>query len=86
MVDPLSNLPIAKLSLKEIKRRQDLVAMQTPEHLEKWLLASKRRFLIYDAKDLNDSLKALWPHGHKNFQDLTHIYLMHRMLLPNGEV
>lgn len=37
------------------------VAIKSPDHLKRWLQASGRRWMVFDALNLVDSLK--WPEG-----------------------
>lgn len=54
----------------------DGVAMKSPDHLRRWLAESGRRWLIFDALDLVDSLA--WPEGVVSLIDIIDGYRDHR--------
>lgn len=51
-------------------------AQTDPEALKRWLVASGRKFLIFNGMDLVDALN--WPEGHQQFQQIIETYRNHR--------
>lgn len=56
------------------------VAVTTPQHLKKWLSATKRDFIILKAPDLIDALP--WPDGVDAFMLILEGYRQYRLSLP----
>jgi hypothetical protein len=57
-------------------------ALRSPDHMKAWLDASGRRWLIFNAIDLVDSLT--FPEGHQMFQLLVEAYRDYRRTVPTG--
>lgn len=55
---------------------QERVAQTDPQALKRWLLASGRKYLVFNAEDLVDALR--WPEGHQVLQQLIEAYRNHR--------
>jgi hypothetical protein len=60
------------------------VAIQSPEHLKRWLAATGRNFITFSSKDLVDSLEQ-FEHGVVLLQNLVNCYRAHRNCQPTGE-
>lgn len=58
------------------------VSIKDPEHLKRWLDESGRRFLVFDAIDLVDSLP--FPEGVETFMQVVACYRDHRAAKPSG--
>lgn len=58
------------------------VAMQSPDHLRQWLEASGRRWLVFDASALVESLP--WPGGVEALTQIVACYRDHRAVQPSG--
>ena len=57
-------------------------AIQTPDHLLKWLEASGRRWLVFSGVDIAKGLP--WPHGHEALQQIIDAYRDHRRVQDSG--
>lgn len=68
----------------EAAEAADRVSMQDPEHLKRWLAASGRTWLVFNALDLVDSLP--WPDGVDLFKEIVACYKNHRATIPTGRV
>ena len=60
----------------------DRVAMKDPNHLKKWLEKTGRKWVIFDALDLVDSLP--WPDGVDEFGRVVACYTNHRRSIPSN--
>lgn len=56
--------------------------MKSPDHLKRWLAASGRQWLIFNALDLVDALE--WPAGVDRLQQLVASYGEHRSTIATG--
>lgn len=70
------------LSMKEMSERLLRVSLKDPGHLKEWLEASGRRWLIFDSRDLVDSLP--FPDGIDDFMRVVACYREHRSQQPSG--
>lgn len=76
-------LPEARgLSAKEKAERMGRVAIADPEHLKRWLRDTDRRWLIFDALELVDSLP--FPGGVDSLIQVIACYRDHRRAVPTG--
>lgn len=71
------------LSHQELAERLLRVSLKDPQHLKKWLAESGRRYLVFDALDLVDSLE--FPTGIKKLMEVIASYRDHRLNIPSGE-
>jgi hypothetical protein len=55
---------------------QARVAQTDPDALKNWLVASGRKYLVFNAVDLVDALR--WPDGHQILQQMIEAYRNHR--------
>ena len=58
-------------------------AMQSPDHLKRWLEKSGRRWLVFNAIDLIDGLP--WPHGVEALTQVISAYRAQRLTIPTGD-
>ena len=58
--------------------------MKSKEHLKDWLQKTGREFIVFNAKDLVDSLT--WPDGVEALQGILFAYREHRRQIPSGEM
>ncbi len=72
------------LSEQEKLERLGRVAISDPAHLKAWLRDTNRRWLIFDALDLVDSLP--FPSGVDSLVQLIACYRDHRRAIPTGRV
>lgn len=70
------------LSEQEKLARLGRVAISSPEHLKRWLRDTDRRWLIFDALELVDSLP--FPSGVDSLIQLIACYRDHRRAIPTG--
>jgi len=83
--DPNVTLPsVRKMTSQERSEAQMRVAMQSPEHLKRWLEASGRRWLVLDAMALVEALP--WPAGVEAFLQIVAAYRDHRAVQPSGRL
>lgn len=73
-----------RLTRAEALARQYRVSLKDPGHLKRWLLESNRRWIVFDAVDLVDSLP--FPEGVDDFVRVVACYLNHRATKPSGRV
>lgn len=57
-------------------RAKTTTAQMDPDALKRWLVASGRKYMIFNAADLVDALQ--WPEGHQSFQQIIEAYRDHR--------
>lgn len=57
-------------------------AMKNPAHLKRWLLASGRRWLVFDARDLVEALP--WPEGAQALAEIVSAYRNYRRSIATG--
>lgn len=60
------------------------VSIKSKDHLKRWLQASGRRWMVFDSKDLVDSLS--WPEGITVLMEMIAAYREHRGGIASGEV
>lgn len=63
---------------------QERVAQTDPEALKRWLLASDRKYMVFNSADLVDALQ--WPDGHQVLQQLIEAYRDHRRTMEADAV
>ena len=68
--------------VEERARRLFNVSVKSPDHLKRWLAATDRRWLVFDALALVDSLP--WPAGLDMLIQVIACYRDHRRTLPSG--
>jgi hypothetical protein len=61
---------------------RERVAQTSPEALKKWLVASGRKYMVFNSEDLVDALE--WPDQHQLLQRLIDAYREHRRTKPTG--
>lgn len=69
-------------SLRELVEARERISIKDPGHLKRWLDATGRRYLIFDALDLVDALS--WPSGVDSLMGLVAAYDGHRRSLETG--
>jgi hypothetical protein len=57
-------------------QEQERVAQTDPEALKRWLLASGRKYMVFNALDLVDALQ--WPNDHQVLQQMVEVYRDYR--------
>lgn len=55
---------------------RERVAQTSQDSLKRWLVASGRKYIIFNAEDLVDALN--WPDGHRGFQHVVEAYRDYR--------
>lgn len=65
-------------------QERERVAQTSPEALKKWLVASGRKYLIFNSVDLVDALS--WPEDHQLLQRLIDAYREHRRTQEIGKL
>jgi hypothetical protein len=63
-------------------QESERVAQTSAEALKKWLVASGRKYLIFNAADLVDALS--WPEDHQLLQRIIDSYRNHRRTKETG--
>jgi len=74
---------IKGLSSTERLEALNRVSIQTKDHLIKWLIATDRAWLIFNAKDLVDSLP--FPEGVEDFMRTVNAYAQYRNSTKTGQ-
>lgn len=69
------------MNQKEIREAQERVAMRSLDHFRQWLIASGREFLIFNSKDLLNSLEFA-PDNLVLVQQIVDCYRQHRLDIP----
>lgn len=72
------------LSVDERVKRLFNVSIKNKDHLKKWLEASGRRWLVFEALDLVDALP--WTEGVDDLMRVVACYRNHRSQIPTGRV
>lgn len=72
------------VSAVELSERQMRVAMKSKDHMIRWLEASGRPWLIFNAKHLIEALP--WPSGDEALIQIIACYRDHRAMIPTGEM
>lgn len=73
---------VKRMSKEEMSQAKMRVAMQSVEHLKRWLEASGRRWLVFPAMELVDALP--WPSGVEALMQIVAAYRDHRAAIPSG--
>jgi len=81
-MEPRVCFPVDSLSDQEKFERLERVAIASPEHLKRWLHDTDRRWLVFDALELVDSLP--FPSGVDSLIQLIACYRDHRRVIPTG--
>ena len=71
-----------KMTMEEMAQRILNISIKDAGHLKEWLEVSGRRWLIFDSRDLVDSLP--FPEGIDDFMRVVACYREHRTKLPSG--
>lgn len=69
---------------KATKEIYEKVAIQSPEHLKRWLAATGRNFITFSSKDLVDSLEQ-FDQGLLLLQNIVNCYRAHRNCQEAGQ-
>jgi hypothetical protein len=80
----LDHPSIRNMSEIEKSEAQMRVAMESPNHLKEWLLASGRQWIVLDSLELVDALS--WPEGVEALIQILAAYRDHRATISSGEV
>lgn len=65
-----------------LKLAQERVSIKDPEHLQRWLDASGRQYLVFRATELVTALP--WPSGCEALMQVIAAYAAHRATIPSG--
>lgn len=71
-----SKVAVFDQSPAELTRAAERTAMASPTQLKQWLIASGRRYIIFDSDDLVDALP--WPGGVEALTQVVECYRQHR--------
>lgn len=70
--------------MHDTAERLNRIAIQSKEHLQRWIEESGRRWLIFNGRDLVDALP--FPEGVDDFMRVVSCYRQYRSQVPSGEV
>jgi hypothetical protein len=70
--------------MKDLSKEQINTAMKDPNHLKKWLQESKRNWMVFNTKDLINSMP--WPAGAQALAEIVSMYRDHRRAIATGRV